>query len=512
MDANGSGFLSTTRSFDGLLLAGLVLLAFQLLGPVLTIPLHIPVNYNEGWNAALDTRAVTSGVGPLYPPPDSFLFNNYPPLGFYLVGWFGRYVFGDMIVAGRVIALLSLIGAATLTGLCVRDLGGRLRAGLAAGLLMLLYVACYFRQYVAVDDPQWLAHAIMLGGLAVLLRDRGLDRLTAGEVPVTKLVGAALLVVAAGFVKHNLIALPGALTVWLIVSNRRAAAVWIASGLVGLAIGALLTALLHGDAAFADVLHHRRVFRAGLMKHAISALAPLLPMAAVAIGVPLLGRRRGSAPGRTGLRFVALFGSIAFVTGVGQRMGEGVYYNAHFETLIAVCLGLGLAISPALEPPAPPRRLPVGPVALCCFAALPILCAWPWHLPRAWADIHDRSSRAAAWQPVIARIAAVDGPVGCLMASLCWWAGKPSEVDMFNLTEKSVVAGGPLAAFRSVVARQRFALFQDDPKSFIHNDAVRRLGFDPVMSVFANTYAPVAAGPNGVVLLAPIKAGVADPR
>ena len=113
---------------------------------------------------------------------------------------------------------------------------------------------------------------------------------------------------------------------------------------------------------------------------------------------------------------------------------------------------------------------------------------------------------------MIARIAAVDGPVGCLMASLCWWAGKPSEVDMFNLTEKSVVAGGPLAAFRSVVARQRFVLFQDDPKSFIHNDAVRRLGFDPVMSVFANTYAPVAAGPNGVVLLAPIKAGVADPR
>jgi len=492
-------------SFDRLLLAGFVLLAFQLMGPVLTIPLHIPLNYNEGWNAIFDRRAVTPGTGPLYPPTDSFVFNNYPPLGFYLVGALGRFVFGDMIVAGRVVALLSLLSAAALTGVCVRYLGGGLRGALAAGLLLPLYICCYFRKYVAVDDPQWLAHAIMLGGLAVLLRRGGMNRLRAGDLPLTKLVWAALLMVVAEFIKHNLVALPLAATLWLICLNLRAAAIWLAAALIGLGVGLGATAVLHGHAAFADILHHRRVFRVGLMKHSIDILAPLLPMAAVAVVLLRLIWRRNVAENRAGVLFVTLFGVIALLTGIVQRMGEGVYYNAHFETLIAATLGFGLALSPVFGAPTKWRGFAVSPAALGCFAALPLICAWPWHLPRAWADIHDRTARAAAWQPVIARIAAAAGPVGCLMMSLCWWAGKPSEIDMFNLTQ-SVVTGGPLAEFQAVVARQRFAIFEDDPKSFTHNDAVRQLGYDPIMTLFATGYAPVGYGPETTVLLAPIGA------
>ena len=130
-----SGVSAKTRltAFDAMLLGGLMLLVFQMLGPVLSIPLHLPLNaYNEGWNAVLDNRAVNPGAGPLYPPPDSFVFNNYPPLGFYLVGWLGKFVFGDMIVAGRVAGLLALLGSAGLTGLCATYLGAR-RRGRAGG-------------------------------------------------------------------------------------------------------------------------------------------------------------------------------------------------------------------------------------------------------------------------------------------------------------------------------------------------------------------------------------------
>jgi 4-amino-4-deoxy-L-arabinose transferase-like glycosyltransferase len=245
--------------FDVVLLLGFLVLAFQMLGPVLTIPLHIPVNYNEGWNAIFDARAVTPGAGPLYPPSDSFVFNNYPPLGFYLVGALGRYVFGDMIVAGRIVALFSLLSAAGLIGFCVCRLGGTRRAGIAAGLLLLLFINSYYKIYVAVDDPQWLAHATMLAGLAILLRG-GVGRLRKG-LPDTRLVAAALLVVAGGFIKHNLVALPLAVTVWLVVLNRRAATVWMATGLAGLGAGIAAIAALHGWAAYDDILRHRRVFR-----------------------------------------------------------------------------------------------------------------------------------------------------------------------------------------------------------------------------------------------------------
>ncbi len=51
--------------------------------------------------------------------------------------------------------------------------------------------------------------------------------------------------------------------------------------------------------------------------------------------------------------------------------------------------------------------------------------------------------------------------------------------------------------------RQHFAIFQDDPASFTHMNAVQRLGYDPIMSLFVHGYAPVYRGPEGIVLLAP---------
>ncbi len=502
---DGNPGQSTSRpgfsSFDSFLVVAALVLAFQSLGPILTIPLHIPLNYNEGWNAVLDARAVTPGAGPLYPPSDSFLFDNYPPLGFYVVGALGRYVFGDMIVAGRLVALLSLSGAAWLIALCVRRLGGDWRGGMAAGLLLLLFINTYFQKYVAVDDPQWLAHAIMLAGLAVVLRG--------GNLPVARLVAGALLITTGAFVKHNLVALPLAVTIWLFCLDRRAGLIWCAAAMIGLGAGLGITAALHGRAAFDDILFHHRVFRLGLMKYADHDLEPMLPMAAAAF-VPLYVTWKRDPARSANALFLALFAATALVTGIAQRTGEGVYYNAHFETLIAVCLGFGVAVSRASGTPIRWRRHAIAPVALCCFAALPLIGAWPWHLPRAWNDISDRRARAQAWQPVIAQIAATRGPVGCLMISLCWWAGKPSAIDMFNLSEESVLAGAAPAEFRAAVARQDFAMIQDDPKSFIHNDAVSRLGHDPIMTLFADGYAPVAHGPDHTVLLAPVRAAARD--
>ena len=495
-------------AFDAFLAAGAAVLVFQLLGPALTIPLHVPLNYNEGWNAIFDTRAVHPAAGPLYPPPDSFVFNNYPPLGFYIVGALGLAL-GDMIEAGRTVALVCLLATGVLTGLCVVYLGGHRRPALAAALLIPLVVCCYFRKYVAVDDPQWLAQALMLSGLSVLLRHRATEPLRTVGHPAAGVVAAALLMIAGGMVKHNLVALPIATTLWLICLDRRAAATWVTASLLFAAIGVGAIAVAHGNAA-ADILHHRRVFRPGLMKYSVEALAPLLPMTIVA-GVLLRLASSRDVEGRAGALFVALFGGTALVTGVVQRMGEGVYYNAHFETVIAACLGFGLALSPLFEP-ASMRRRPLAPAALTCLAAVPLICAWPIHLPQDWADIRDRSARAAAWQPLIARIASTDGPAGCVMISLCWWAGKPSEVDMFNLTQAAEVAGAAPPAFRAAVARRRFAIFEDDPTSFTHRDAINRLGYDPIMSLIARSYAPIFAGPASTVLLsprAPREAGVA---
>src|SRR5689334_6905809 len=58
----------------------------------LIVPLRVPLDPNEGWNAYHAMAAI--GRGNPYPPAYSFMVDNYPPLSFYIVGFFGSWV-GD---------------------------------------------------------------------------------------------------------------------------------------------------------------------------------------------------------------------------------------------------------------------------------------------------------------------------------------------------------------------------------------------------------------------------------
>jgi hypothetical protein len=466
------------------LLAGAALLAALLLGPASIIFRHIPLLYNEGWNAYFDLRAVTPGAGPLYPPAGSLVFNNYPPLSFYLVGWLGLLT-GDMIVAGRIVALAALLASGALLGLCVRRLGGDRRVSAATALLLLLFASGFFPRYLAMDDPQWLAHALMLAGLAVLLRGHRSGTLAAADIAV-----AALLMLAGGFVKHSLVALPLAITLGLLVSNRRAALIWLATAMLGLGAAAAAVAVTYGPVAFADVLNHPRIYSVYRMGEAFGRLIPMLPM--VLIAAVVLRRERDPA-----VLLVVLFVAIAAVTGLAQRLGNGVSYNAHFETLIAACLAFGLALSRSA------RLAPaITPLLLTSLAAAPLLYALPGRLTDLRADLQYAPAREAAWQAVITRIASADGAAACETLALCYWAGKPFTLDMFNLTE-TVLVHGNSAGLQSLLDQHRLGILEYSPRSAIHIDAVLRAGHDPVMDPIRAATTPIATGPDGMVLLGP---------
>ena len=193
--------------------------------------LHVPLDPNEGWNA-YHTAAAMAGHG-LYPAATSFTTNNYPPLSFYLVGIVGM-VTGDTIVAGRIVCLLSFLTVAGEIALIARRFGcGRLEATFAAllfgGFLLLN------SDYVGMDDPQLLGHALQISALLLLL---------SGSGSLTRIAGSAALFVAALFVKHNLVALPLAGVIWLLVYDRRTAlrlaAFMLALGFAGLAASRLV--------------------------------------------------------------------------------------------------------------------------------------------------------------------------------------------------------------------------------------------------------------------------------
>ncbi len=498
---------AASRAFvplDALLLAGAVLSALLLLCPLLRIPLHVPLNYNEGWNAYFDARASGLAAGPLY-PSDGLVFDNYPPLSFHLVGALGRYGTGDMIVAGRIVAAASLLASAALAGLCTARLGGNARGSLAAAGLLLLFAATVFRGYVAMGDPQWLAHALMLGGLAVLLHDPA-----ATPIPLGRVAVAALLVASGGFVKHSLVGLPLAATAWLALVRPRAAAAWLLAAAGAVAAGALATALLHGPHAFASVLGHRRVFQAARLAQALSGQAPLLPMLGVA-ALAWWGRRRPSDPP---MLFAALFVAASLPSGIVQRLGDGVNVNAHFETLTALCIAAGLAVSRAGKRPGARPTLPepslrgwsTGPAALVVLAALPALATAPRALAQSWDQAWSGPALARSWQPVIERIRSAPGLAGCEMPSLCFWAGRPFVVDQFNLGQ-SVDTGGPIAAFDTLARAHAFGVFEYGRDAYVRATTPGPHRRDPLLvDLLAQGYAPVATGPDGVVLLGPPEA------
>ena len=89
---------------------------------IASLGLQIPLDPNEGWNAYHAQAAMTGGW--LYAGPNSFIFDNYPPLSFYLVGVFGKLV-GDNVIAGRFVSLLALatVGAGVFASLRLMKVG-----------------------------------------------------------------------------------------------------------------------------------------------------------------------------------------------------------------------------------------------------------------------------------------------------------------------------------------------------------------------------------------------------
>src|SRR5580704_13258633 len=177
----------------------------------MAVGLRVPLDPNEGWNAYHTLSAMRGGAAitgaPLY--PHDLMVNNYPPLSFYIVGLLSRGV-GDAIVAGRLVSLLSALAIAMGLVALLRQIGMRVLDGIFAGLLFIT-ILLVTSDYVAMDDPQLLGHALQIEALLLLFRAR----------PAIAL--AALLLVTGLFVKHNLIALPLAAWLWLALRDRRSA-------------------------------------------------------------------------------------------------------------------------------------------------------------------------------------------------------------------------------------------------------------------------------------------------
>lgn len=397
--------------------AGLALVTLALLvRNILAIPAHVPLDPNEGWNAAHALAAM--GARGLYPPPEALMVNNYPPLSFYLIGFLARH--GDAIIAGRWIALASFLACA----ISIEALLRRMECGLRAIILGTLFFAALLliaSDYVGMDDPQLLGHAVQLGALLLLLRER-------------VMIAAALFAVSL-FIKHNLLALPLAASLWLLLQDRRAGIHFLLWGLAFVLSGLVLFQLVYGTTLIAE-LTSPRLFSLVNVETAVMHLwwVPL-PMIAMA----------GFWPDRHGL-FCSLYAGLALLLGLVFAMGDGVDANAFFDLGIALSLALGLVVERG--------RWPI----LAAASVLPLLI----FLGVNFSDNNYFFTRAFAQSSAddIAFLESRPGPALCDQLSLCLWAGKSAEVDVFNVGEAIKAGARDAAPLVAMIRRRRFATLQ----------------------------------------------------
>lgn len=459
-------------------------IAVGVLGPMHRTFLHLPIDSNEGWNAYHAAMALSGAT--LYPPLDSFISTNYPPLSFYLVGLAGRLI-GDPIIAGRLVSLVGLaITCINVRGLA-RALGAQRFFATFAALLFLLYVAGNASGYVDMNDPQWLGHALATTGARLFLASRGRAQ------PFGLLMLSSLLCVAAVLVKQNLIVLPFALFLWSLSSDRRGLWPWtVASLLLGTAALAFLTAVF-GVLSLQDIFLNPRVV--SLRRFEADALRYLAPMAPLVVYAVLTGSFSWREPQA---RFALVYAAVAGVCGSFFLSGENCDVNMLFDLLISLCLCAAL-VGERLTATLEGHRRMWAETVLAAMIAAVCLPGCAQAVGASAAMVHSDRHLKKDYETLIATLGKADGPVACEMTSLCYWAGRPFELDAHNYLQKMKKGKVSDAALRRLIDEHHFAYILATQMSAARAPTAGMFGEDLSREVAAQ-YVPVMRVEDQVLL------------
>ena len=382
----------------------------------LRVGLQTVIDYNEGWNAYFQAASVSSGI--LY-PDHGMMFNNYPPLSFPIVGLLGK-ITGDMISAGRLISFLAFLGITVGIYAAARMMeASKLKSAFAATFFAgtILVVV----DYVGANDPQMLGTAIGMAGFVCVLG--------APHRRIAILFGALVLTLA-GFVKHNLIVQPLVLLIWLAIYSRNLALWFAAAGIVFAAVGVAVTNIVCQTNLIADLLLPRLYS----VHHGLQLIGKWLVIWLVPMGGLAMCARR-----MTSDRYMVLciiYVAVAVVIGGFFVGGAGTGSSSLFDVVIALALSTGMALN-RWRQQAHQRAL----FALACV--LPLAFVMMARHGRNWTPeywLHPYAAERAVTARDIAFLQKQHAPIACELLAFCYWAGKPAEVDFFNLSQ-AVLAG-----------------------------------------------------------------------
>ncbi|MCS6842877.1 MAG: hypothetical protein NZ528_00910 [Caldilineales bacterium] len=391
------------------------------IGPLLRIPYRFAIDYNEGWNAYHAQRAMTGAA--LYDAANTWTPLEYPPLSFYVVGYLGKLL-GDPVLAGRSLSFLALLLVSAGVAKAVVLLGGRPWEATLAGLLCLGLFAAHATHIVGMNDPQMLGHLFVTAGLLMYL---------AGPPSPKRLFAVALLLSLGLFVKYNLVAVPAAIGLDLLLRQRRLFVLW--TGFMVLLVGgglALCVAVWGEDflqqITLNAITYDYRKAIVSTVQYTLLLQIPLFM--AVLWALWAVGQERQ--------RVVVFYLAISLPFGFYTMGGTGSDVNLMFDAFLSLAIAVGLALAYVRQRLQPRLGIPEAVVALLpLLAAVSLFTALPEKAfrPRMLADFR---SREQAFLEDVAYLRGRPGAALCETLLLCYYADKPFLYDPYNAREMVV--------------------------------------------------------------------------
>jgi general stress protein CsbA len=416
-------------------------------------------NYNEGWNVYNAQRLI--GHELIY-DSNYWRINNYPIFSFLLaVGV--NFIIHNLLISGRVIALVSFVAVGILAAAAIRRFGGDRVDAVFGGGCALGFCYLVAPGWIAVDDPQTLAQALMLGGLVSYL-SRSHDRLS--------LLRTAVLVTLGGFVKHNIVAIPLAITLDIAIRSPRRLLFWLGC-CAGLAVSCVGVTQLVAGGAFVDHLLLPRLFTwYGARYHLMKYLRlGEFPFAVILLFARVIFSRE---------RYIlAVYGTISICAATIFAGFEGTSYNMFQDAAVFLAIAAGVLLH-ELRSRLSAVASPSARGAKFALSIAPLLLAQPIlaRSPAAFAQIYhagglleiDRQAERS-FLAEAEFVSGKHGPAICESLLLCYRAGQPFVLDPFN--SRQLILAGRLDQNELIqrIAAQEFAVVQlradicDDPAS-----------------------------------------------
>jgi hypothetical protein len=295
--------------------------------------------------------------------------------------------------------------------------------GAALGALWYVAIMSHnFTFYVGADDPQLAGEAVMGAGLMLFL---------AREKAGASVIMPLLIMVAGGFWKHSMIAVPLTAVAWLLIRRgwESCRPVLISAAVAG--SGLFVCRAIFG----ADFFKNLFVARDYSFGHVLGNIGHLQWSApAIAICMVCISRDRSDAA-----RFSSLHVPIGFAACILQWFGDQVFGNAEFDMILALGIAMGACFERISSSPLVRYIGVTGARTLMAATLMLRLFATDRHEPLlVMLDSDFKRQFVAAEQAVYReskQIAAIKGNVYCTVKVVCRAAGKPFAVDDFTVEQ-----------------------------------------------------------------------------